>query len=204
MHTYCRKIMLLEFVLVASSVLFLGELQGKKQFLESTSFEADSSLQKAPAGWQNTIVTKFKDYFEFVWDDETAYKGEMSISIKISKDHPEDTIVCYSWYTDARNLEAGKEYEISCWVKGLDLKESAAVYAHCWDESMSKMISFATTQKEHTIKGTFDWQKVVTVLSVPERTRRIIVGASIAAPGNNGGQVWFDELHIKEVIGTDK
>ncbi|MCK5601459.1 hypothetical protein KAR91_06315 [Candidatus Pacearchaeota archaeon] len=203
MNTMWRKIIVIVFIYVASSVLFLGKVQGKKPFLDSAGFEKISSLQKAPTGWHKTIPEKLKDYFEFIWDEEIAYQGEMSISIKISKDHPEDVKVNYSWYTDARNLEAEKEYELSCWIKGMDLENTAAVYVQCWDKSMSEMISFATTQKDHTIKGTFDWQKVETVFSVPKETYRIRVGAVMVAPDSNGGQVWFDELHIKEITETN-
>ena len=102
------------------------------------------------------------------------------------------------------NLESGKDYELSCWVKGLDLGEPVWICVQCWDESMPKMINFATTQKDYPIKGTFDWQQVGTVFSVPEGTHKVIVRAGIAVPGNNGGQAWFDELHIKDVTRTDK
>jgi hypothetical protein len=57
---------------------------------------------------------------------------------------------------------------------------------------------------DYPITGTFDWQKAGTVFTVPENTHEIIVRAGIAAPGNNGAQAWFDELHVKEVSETDK
>ena len=203
MNTMRRNIMVPVFICFVSSVLFLGKAQGTEPFFENTGFEIESSLQKTPEGWRKTTPDELKDYFEFIWDDKTAYQGERSISIKVSKDHPEDMKVNYSWYTDARNLEAGKEYELSCWIKGMDLENTAAVYVQFWDKSMSGMIDYATTQIDYTIKGTYDWQKVETVFSVPKGAYRVIVGAVMVGPDSNGGQAWFDELHIKEITETN-
>jgi hypothetical protein len=189
---------------IVSLILIIGGAAAEKTFLQSTGFESKSSLQKSPAGWDKTIVPKFVDFVDFIWDPDTSYKGENSISIEIHKDHPGDQTVAYNWYADVMNYEPGKEYELSCWVKGKDLKETAWICVQCWDESMSKMLNFATTQKDYELKGTFDWKQVGTVFTVPEGTQTVIVRAGIAAPGNNGGRVWFDELHIKELDGEDR
>ena len=110
-------------VLVTFSVLLSGVALGEERFLQSNGFESLSSLQKTPTGWNKTGIQKYKDYVEFIWDKETFYKDQMSISIRILEDHPEDKHVAYNWYTDVLNWELGRYYELSCWVKGLDLKE---------------------------------------------------------------------------------
>ena len=198
MTAFWRNSLCVVIVLVASSVFFLNGVQGEKLFLGSSGFESLSSLQKSPTGWHKTEVPKTKDYVEFIWDNETVYKEQMSVSIKISENHPED-VIAYNWYTDIQNWETGKLYELSCWVKGESLKGPVWICVQCWDEAMTKLINFASTQKDYPITGTFDWQKVGTVFSVPEKTHKVVVRAGIAAPGNNGGQAWFDELHIREV-----
>jgi hypothetical protein len=191
------KSLVLVAVLVASPVLFIGVVRGEEGFIQSSGFESLSSLQKTPAGWNKTVVPKYKDYVEFIWDTETFYKDQMSISIKIHKDHPKDDFIAYNWYTDVLNWEVGKYYELSCWVKGLDLHDPIWICVQCWDEPMTKMLNFSTTQKDYPLIGAFDWKQVGTVFSIPEGTYKVIVRAGIAAPGNNGGQAWFDELYIR-------
>ncbi len=191
-------------VLVVSTALFIGVVHGEEKFIQSCGFESLSSLQKTPAGWNKTEIAKYKDYIEFIWDKETFYKDQMSISIRIREDHPEDDFIAYNWYTDVLNWEVGKYYELSCWVKGLDLHDPIWICVQCWDEPMTKMLNFSTTQKDYPLKGTFDWQQVGTVFSIPEGTYKVIVRAGIAAPKNNGGQAWFDELHIRRVKESDQ
>ena len=195
---------ILAAVLVSVIVLFVGVVHGEEGFIQSNGFEPLSSLQKTPTGWNKTVVPKYKDYIEFIWDKETFYKDQMSISISIRKDHPEDDFIAYNWYTDVMNWEVGKDYELSCWVKGLDLNDPIWICVQCWDEPMTKMLNFSTTQKDYPLKGTFDWQQVGTVFSIPKGTYKVIVRAGIAAPKNNGGRAWFDELHIRELHGTEK
>ena len=204
MKRFSRKGLVLVAVLLASSVLLIDAAHGEEKFIQSSGFESLSSLQKTPAGWNKTEIPKYKDYVEFIWDTEISYKDQMSISIQIHKDHPEDDFIAYNWYTTALNLQPGKEYELSCWVKGRDLHDPIWICVQCWDEPMTKMLNFSTTQKDYPLKGTFDWQQIGTVFSIPEETHKVVVRAGIAAPKNNGGQAWFDELHIRELHGTDK
>ena len=203
MNVFWRKTLSLVIVSVALSAAFGNGVEKEKTFLESSGFESLSLFQKTPLGWRKTVVPKLKDHVEFIWDSEVAYKGKMSVSIRLSEDHPRD-IIAYNWNTDIQNWEAGKHYELSCWVKGQDLKEPVWVCVQCWDEAMSKMINFTTTQRDYPITGTFDWQQIGAVFTVPEKTHKVVVRAGIAAPGNNGAQAWFDELHIREVSETDQ
>ena len=193
----------LMLALIAFS-LFAREIQGQDKFLQSSGFESLSPLQKTPIGWYMTVVPEYSNYVDFIWDKESSYKDKMSISIRIHKDHPEDRHVAYNWYTDVRNWEVGKDYELSCWVKGKGLKGTAWICIQCWDESMTEMLNFSTTQKDYLIKGSFDWQQVGTVFSVPKGTHKVVIRAGIAAPMNNAGQAWFDELHIRELARIDE
>jgi hypothetical protein len=197
------KNLVLVTVVVASTVLFISVVHGEEGFIQSSGFESLSSLQKTPAGWNKTEIFKYRDYVKFIWDKETCYKDQMSISLKILEDHPTEEHIAYNWYTDVLNWEVGQDYELSCWVKGLDLQEPVWICVQCWDETMSKMLNFSTTQKDYPLKGAFDWQQVGTVFSIPIGTHKVVVRAGIAAPGNKGGQAWFDELHIRELKRTD-
>ena len=66
------------------------------------------------------------------------------------------------------------------------------------------MLKFSTTQADYPFTGTFEWQEIGTVFTIPKDTYKVVLRAGIAAPGNNGGQAWFDELRIRDVSEEDK
>jgi hypothetical protein len=189
--------------LVAGAAAMTQAIPPETVFLESTGFESLSPLQKTPAGWHATEIEHTGKYVDFIWDSTTSYGGRMSVSIRIAEDHP-DEVIAYNWHTTMMNWKPGIPYELSCMVKGAGLRETPWVCVQGWDESMSQMLYFATTQKDHKITGLFDWRRIGTVFTIPEATHRVIIRAGIAAPGDNGGQVWFDELQIQEIEPTDQ
>ena len=192
------KKFLVGIMLIVFSVIFVYGCNKSKDFLDNGGFEPQSSLQKTPTGWYFTEMPKTKDFVKSVWDSEIFYRGKRSVSILIAEDHPEDEIA-YNWTKVVENLEVGKSYELSCWVKGQNLKSPVWICVQSWDKSIRKMIGFDTTQKDYPLTGTFDWQQVGTVFTVPAGTFEVRVRAGIAAPNNRGGQAWFDELHIRQV-----
>ena len=199
----CRD---LYFVLIVAFLMtgFKSGAEARTTYIESSSLEKLSSLQKSPTGWFKTEIPKTKEHIEFIWDEDTSYKDEMSISIKISEEHPEETVIAYNWYTIVHNWEEEHSYEFSCWVKGQGLNKPIWVCVQCWDEDMTKMLKFATTQIDYPLTGTFEWQKIGAVFTIPTDTHKVVLRAGIAAPGNNGGQAWFDEVHIREVSEKDE
>jgi len=183
---------------------FIRGAEAQTTYIESSSLEKLSSLQKSPIGWFKTEIPKTIEYVEFIWDEEISYKDKMSISIKISEKHPEENMIAYNWYTNVQNWKEGHKYELSCWVKGRDLNEPIWVCVQCWDEAMSKMLKFSTTQIDYPLTGTFDWQQIGVVFTIPVDTHKVVLRAGIAAPGNNSGQAWFDEVQLREVKEEDK
>jgi hypothetical protein len=195
---FWRTTMLAGIIMIATAALLVSGCKKEKTYLDDGGFESYSSLQKTPTGWGCTELPATSDLVDFVWDSDTHYRGKRSISIKIDESHPNERIA-YNWYATVQNWEVGKHYELSCWVKTQDLKGPAWVCVQCWDESNTEMVNFATTQKDYPITGTSDWQQVGTVFAVPDGTHRVLVRAGIATPDNRGGQVWFDELHVRQV-----
>jgi len=202
--TAIRKFAPALLILLTASSLIISDVQGEESFIQSSGFESLSQLQKSPKGWFKTVIKKYSDYVDFIWDNETAYRDSMSISIRIDKNHPDERNVAYNWYTDLMNWEVGKDYELSCWVKGKELKDTAWICIQCWDENMTKMLNFSTTQKDYKLDGSFDWKQAGTVFNIPLKTHKVVVRAGIGAPKNNGGQVWFDELHIRKLKGKSE
>jgi hypothetical protein len=190
---------LLALVLIISLTFQNHAEEPKTRYLESNNLEKVSSLQKQPAGWHSTDIPKTKEFVDFVWDKKHFYKADRSLSIKISPEHPDEDKIAYNWYTDIHNWQHGRTYEYSCWVKGQDLKEPVWVCVQCWNKGMTKMVKFVTTQKDYPLTGTFEWQKIGAVFMIPNDTDKVVLRAGIAAPGNNGGQAWFDEVYVREV-----
>ncbi len=180
------------------SFLVAPGCQKSTVFLSNGGFEPQSSLQKTPTGWFPTEVPQTRDFVDFIWDNETYYRGKRSVSISIAEDHPDDEI-SYNWTKPVENWKVGNSYELSCWVKGRDLKSPVWICVQCWNKSLTEMTGFSTTQRDYPLVGTFDWRQVGTVFTVPDGTCEVRVRAGISAPGNRGGRAWFDELHIKQV-----
>lgn len=176
-----------------------GGVCASKSFLVNSGFEEKESAGDTPVGWDKTVLPQYTEYVEFILDDTTAWRGHNSISIRISDDFPATDPIHFNWHTDCMTLQEDKVYELSCHVKGQNLKESAWVCVQCWDKSNNDMLYFATTQEEYTAKGTFGWKKVRALFSVPAGTSNITVRAGLSAPANRNGRVWFDEIQISEV-----
>lgn len=194
-----KPVLCITLTLVVAVTLSVYATENQTNYLESNGLEKVSSLQKKPAGWKSTEIPKTKEFVEFTWDDEHSYKADRSLKIKISEQHPDEESIAYNWYTDILNWQHGQKYEYSCWVKGQDLKEPVWVCVQCWNKGMTKMLKFVTTQHDYPLTGTFEWKKIGAVFMIPDNTDKVVLRAGIAAPGNNGGQMWFDEVHVREV-----
>jgi hypothetical protein len=84
------------------------------------------------------------------------------------------------------------------WLKTKNLKAPGFICVQSWDEARKEMLGFATTQADYPITGTTEWTEVKTILSVPEGTAMVVVRAGIAAPENNGGKIWIDDITIEK------
>lgn len=167
------------FTIIILMVAIIDGVEAQTTYIDSSNFEKVSALQKSPTGWTPTEIPKTKDYVDFIWDEETFYKDKMSISIKISKEHPEEEMIAYNWHTDIQDWENGHTYEYSCWVKGEDLKEAIWVCVQCWNEEMTKILKFTTTQHDYPLAGTFDWQQIGAVFTIPKERIKSCLGQEL-------------------------
>ena len=170
----------------------------EENLLVSGDFERQTELQKSPNGWHPTVVPRLKDFVNFEWDDQVAYSGERSLSIAIDPAHPDDP-VHYNWTAAVPACRAGGAYELSGWIKTENLAATAVIMVQFWNEEKSAMLGFATTQMDYPITGTSDWTQVGIVFTVAEGTAEVRVRAVVAAPDNNGGKAWFDDLRVIEI-----
>jgi len=85
-------------------------------------------------------------------------------------------------------LPADKPLRLTFWAKGKDATLAVGVVRAMNDTG--KMVAFATSQKEHPLKGTFDWTKVDTILTPTGDTTKAAVLLCLAGKG----EVWFDDV----------
>ena len=152
---------------------------------------------KSQYEWAPTIIPKTEEFVSFNWDETVAHSGDHSVSIAIDPAHPDDKIF-YNWTRVVRDFKVGQSYELTGWIKTENISSSAGIFAQCWNHDNSKIIKLASTQKHHPITGATDWTEVGTVFTVPEGTEKVRLRAGISGPDNLGGQVWFDDIHIRE------
>jgi hypothetical protein len=77
--------------------------------------------------------------------------------------------------------------------------------AQFWNEEgkEGKMIGGETTQWAFPVKGTTDWTRVSTRLTVPEGTGVVRIRAGLSSQKNQGAKAWFDDLSLVPVASLD-
>lgn len=150
------------------------------------------------ATWVPTIMAETRDFVDFPRDDTVSHSGSPSLSIAIHADHPEQKIF-YNWTRLATGWQVGRTYELTGWVKTEDLGGGASLMAQCWSEGHGEMLKLASTQKRFPLRGTNPWTRIGTTFTVPERTAKVRLRAGMLSLTNRGGQVWLDDIQLKEV-----
>jgi hypothetical protein len=185
------------FILVALAATTPSNL------LRNGGFEAPASDHGGPDGWSATRVPGTKEFVALDWDDKVSHTGSRSVSIAIHKSHP-DNQIDYNWNQAVLKFEPGKTYDLTAWIKAQDLKSTASIVVQCWDSAFTKMLGFASTQKEYQVIGSTGWVQVKTTISMPDDTGRVMILAVIRAPDNRGGRVWFDDIQITPATDSHK
>ena len=139
-----------------------------------------------------------KQYVAFTWDQHEVHSGQRSVSITIQDAHP-DEMIAYNWTRAIDGCVPGGTYELTGWIKCKSLTETAWIVVQCWDDTLQKMLNFATTQRDYPVLGSSDWTRVGLAFEVPSGTREVRIRAGIATPDNRGGQVWFDDIEVTPV-----
>lgn len=186
------------FGVLVGSILVIAGCADTADVLTGGGFEPQSEFQKSPTGWFPTVVPHTREFVTFSWDDQVVHSGERSVGIAIAADHPQD-VIHYNWTRPVPACQVGKNYELSGWIKTENMAGPAWIVVQSWNAALDKMLAYASTQPDYPVSGTTDWTQVGCVFTVPPGTAEVRIRAGVAAPENNGGQAWFDDLRVREV-----
>ncbi|MEF3306437.1 CBM96 family carbohydrate-binding protein [Paenibacillus sp. GYB003] len=144
-----------------------------------------------PTGWNRWIASGTPQY-----DSDAAVFKEGARSLRIRADAP-----ARSSTTQTHNVEAGKSYKLSVWVKmdNIVSTDRGVVLRYQFFNASGQKVgtdSFAGARK-----GTSDWGQIVQRVTVPDGAVRLLFELFI---WNATGTVWFDDAKLsKEVNVTD-
>ncbi|MFA7418620.1 MAG: carbohydrate binding domain-containing protein [Melioribacteraceae bacterium] len=187
------KLLKQSFMLTIVMIASCQFTSGQDKF--NGGFETKSVFNNDPVSWFATRVPQTKDFVVFARDSTEHHNGSYSVSIEINAKHPEDKIA-YNWTRAFEEFKIAHKYELSGWIKTKDLKESAWIVVQFWGENQ-KWLGMNTNQSMQPVKRTTDWTLVRYDFTVPEGTKEVRIRAGIAAPIDNGGKVWFDDIKIE-------
>jgi len=167
--------------------------------LANGGFEQRQEGADDPEAWFGTRVPTTAGHFVLA-SSSVAHGGKRSVVVEIGDSHP-DHKVAYNWTADAKGWKAGETYELSGWIKTENAKNTAFIMAQFWNEEgkNKKMIGGATTQFTSPVKGTTDWTRVSTRLTVPEGTAVVRIRAGLSSQDNRGAKAWLDDLSLVKI-----
>ena len=165
------------------------------QVLKNGGFETRAADHAGPYAWSFTQAPQTEGLVACAWDDRVFHSGARSVSISIEESHP-DKQIDYNWNQAVTEFDPGETYEVTGWIRAYNLDASPVIVVQCWDSTFTKMLGFATTQRDYEVTGTTEWTQVKATISVPAETGRVMLLAGVRAPDNRGGRVWFDDIQI--------
>lgn len=159
-------------------------------------FENNDYGSEEPDGWFANRLPQTEKYAELKIENETAHSGNESVSIAISKYHPQRQTV-YNWVKKVDGLKVSEIYELEGWIKTREIKNSPFIEVQYWNNRENKLIGRVTTENKYKITGTKNWQLVKTIFEIPKETTKILILARVGSYENKGGKVWFDDIQLK-------
>jgi len=123
---------------------------------------------------------------------DTANPHSGKFSLKYSRTDKND----YRLITQQIPCVPGKLYEASVWVKGENVKsdestDQGAGFCIEWSDENGQWLGGAYPP---CIAGTFDWQKITTIVRIPKEAKKVNITLYIRP--KNTGTAWFDDVEV--------
>ncbi|MBC7330079.1 hypothetical protein H5T88_06945 [bacterium] len=186
------SISLLLFLLFAFLIPAKGEDSGLykrmgENIVVNGGFEEEEN--GAPVGWSIP-----KDITSL--DSINPRSGKFSL--KYSRTDKND----YRLITQQIPCVPGKLYEASVWVKGENVKseestDQGAGFCIEWYDQNGKWLGGTYP---HCIAGTFDWQKITTIVRIPKEAKKVNI--TLYLRPKNIGTAWFDDVEVVPVASS--
>lgn len=160
-------------------------------YVEKVSNGGAESGSGTPSNWYNWTDDPSG---VFTWDSSLYHSGNKSLKI---------TINTYgklgAWYQDISGITAGKEYEVSYWMKtqniaNADFSGKGTFVTLVFKDSGGKTISEANGLV--FVKGTNEWNYYHFITIAPANTASVSIQPRV---WGTTGTAWFDDIKLQEL-----
>lgn len=130
---------------------------------------------------------------EFYFDNAEKHNGKYSYKITVKP--PGGSIMLYK-ETNLKGIKPGKKYEVSIWVKAIDLGYSPNFIAPAfrYNYSPERISPAPTLDLMYLLKGERDWKNLTYVTTAPPNGQEMTIDFLMTK-----GTIWIDDLQIFEV-----
>jgi len=145
-----------------------------------------------PAGWK--LLTDRGTKVEASFDNTEKHGGEYSYKVAIAP--PGGRVDLYPKPKSLKDISAGKNYEVSFWIKVKDLDYNRFFVAPAARFNFKpKRIALApTADLMNKMKGVSGWKNITIKATAPEGAKKIAFDFILTK-----GTVWIDDIEIREV-----
>ena len=146
----------------------------------------------APVGWHG--ASQIPSGFEFTYDRTVVHGGVASGRLSLRAGSP-DNVVGGANQAVRANLYRGARLRLAAYVRARDVG-SVMLWTRVDGLQSDSLVSLAVSNTAaNPITGTADWQRVETVIDVPETAEAILFGVLL----RGRGQLWLDDFSLSEI-----
>ncbi len=156
--------------------------------LEGGDFE--DRINTAPAGWNKVDGYQGKAYSGEAAHDEAQHHGGR-YSLRLTNDTPGEIVQVSQNVSVSDNLQVGRTYRVSVWMKSSDLKERNAIGLGAFNDRMKLTGSWHIPMP----KSEGQWTRSEVTFTLPEGTQLLRIMLHMNGPGT----VWIDDMALEEV-----
>jgi hypothetical protein len=145
-----------------------------------------------PTGWR--LASEVPSRFELAYDRVVAHGGVASGRLSTRPGGP-DTVAAGANQGVRATAYRGMRVRVAGYVRAQDVG-SAMLWTRVDGLQSDSLVSLALSNTSaHPITGTVDWQRVETIVDVPEAAEAISYGVLL----RGGGELWLDDFTLNAI-----